>query len=136
MITLVVVEEPQAVYLSLDTENEALHAPPTPRLVTNGDSRTFITSSVRGTLRHLRKEAGPYAPWRGFGANLLFALTNGLLRAFIVGIMYTMFPMWLASSIGGILSMLVVSRFALAVTQYVPSSIYNLCIALTNNDIV
>lgn len=122
LLTLTVVEEPPAVYLPLSDENEALNATPKPHLVSQDGDRVFITSSIRGVLRHLRREAGFWSPWRGLGPNIVFALANGFVRGIFISILELLMPLRLATVIGGIASMVVLSRFALVCTHIMISA--------------
>ncbi|KAF8475960.1 hypothetical protein BDZ91DRAFT_710655 [Kalaharituber pfeilii] len=109
LLTLTVVEEPPAVYLALEDD--------TPHIVSQGKDRTFITSSIRGTLRHLRHEGGFWAPWRGIVPNFCFFIANAIVQSVFIGIMAAIFPHRLATFLGGILAMVAMSRFALLCTH-------------------
>ncbi|KAF8421485.1 hypothetical protein EV426DRAFT_201754 [Tirmania nivea] len=122
LLTLTVVEEPPAVYLPLDEDAEALNANPKPHLTRAEGDRVFITSSIRGTLRHLRREAGMWSPWRGIGPNSLFALANVFTRGVAISILEIFMPLRLAAIIGGIASMVALSRFALVCTHIMISA--------------
>lgn len=119
LLTLTVVEEPPAVYLQ---DTEALNATPKPHLTRPEADRVFITSSIRGTLRHLRREAGIWSPWRGLGPHIVFALANIFARAIIISILETIMPLRLAVMIGGIASMVPLSRLALVCTHIMISA--------------
>lgn len=123
LLTLTVVEEPPAVYLPLSGDAEALNATPKPHLTPRpqGD-RVFITSSIRGTLRHLRREAGIWSPWRGLGPHIVFALANIFTRGVIISILEIFMSLRLAAVIGGIASMVALSRFALVCTHIMISA--------------
>ncbi|KAF8456634.1 hypothetical protein BGX38DRAFT_1162321 [Terfezia claveryi] len=122
LLTLTVVEEPPAVYLPLSEDTEALNATPKPHLTRLEADRVFITSSIRGTLRHLRREAGIWSPWRGLVPHIVFALSNIFVRAVIISILEIIMPLRLAAMIGGIASMVALSRFALVCTHIMISA--------------
>lgn len=122
LLTLTVVEEPPAVYLPLSDDAEALSATPKPHLTRPEGDRIFITSSIRGTLRHLRHKAGIWSPWRGLGPHIVFALANIFTRGVAIGILETIMPLRLAAVIGGIASMVALSRLALVCTHIMISA--------------
>lgn len=115
LLTLTVVEEPPSLYLPLNEDEQ-------PHLVSNDNERVFITSSIRGTLRHLRREGGFWSPWRGLGPNIIFAMANGFIRGILIAILSVVLPMRLATVLGGIASMVALSRFALVCTHIMISA--------------
>lgn len=117
LLTLTVVEEPPSVYLSVEEDAEALNAPTTPRLVKQADDRVFITSSIRGTLRHLRREAGIWSPWRGFGANFVYLFAFSFFQGLITNFFATVLPLSLATFAATVTNMVLLSKLALVCTH-------------------
>jgi hypothetical protein len=124
ILTLAVVESPPAVYLPLERDDAetTIGSPQTPHLTRQGDERIFITSSIRGTIKHLKQQGGFFAPWRGIVPTLFFAVANSIVRGIFVGILGVIFPVRLASILGGVASIVALSRFALVVTHIKISS--------------
>lgn len=114
LLVLTTVEDPPAVYLPINQDTESRNANPEPRQ--EGD-RVFITSSIRGTLRHLRREAGFWSPWRGFAPNLIFSFTYAFIQVLVVSILKAFMPLRLATILGGIASMVFLSKFSMVCTH-------------------
>ncbi|KAI5803287.1 hypothetical protein DFH27DRAFT_652461 [Peziza echinospora] len=124
LLTLAIVESPPAVYLPLESEDAetTIGSAPTPHLTRQGDERIFVTSSIRRTLKHLKQQGGFFAPWRGIVPSIFFAIANSFARGFFVSILAILFPVRLASILGGVASIVALSRFALVVTHIKISS--------------
>lgn len=117
LLALTVVEEPPSVYLSVEEDAEALNAPTTPRLVNQASDRVFITSSIRGTLRHLRREAGIWSPWRGFRANFVFLFAFSFFQGLITKFLGIVLPLSLATFAATVASIVLLSKLALVCTH-------------------
>lgn len=117
LLTLTVVEEPPSLYLSVEEDAEALNAPTTPHLVRQTGDRNFITSSIRGTLRHLRQQAGIWSPWRGFAANFVFLIAFAFFQGTITKFFGIVLPLGLATFAATVASMVLLSKLALVCTH-------------------
>lgn len=123
LITLASVEEPAPVYLPVESEDISDIGGKKPNAArVDGDSpKGYITSSIRGTLLHLRSEAGFFSAWRGFSAHVaLFAATFALRTAFL-GFFGGSLPGPLARIIGSVLIPVCLARLSMVCTQYVHS---------------
>jgi len=119
LITLTSVEDPPAVYLPLGRNDHKAAAV----LGINVEERSYITSSLFGTLRHLRSEGGFFALWRGFNAHLFFLIASIFINGVCQSVFKRtgMFPAFLTRIISSLISHLALARLAMVCTQYVPT---------------
>lgn len=113
MITLTSVEDPPAVYLPLGRNDHKAAAV----LGIDIEERSYITSSLFGTLRHLRSEGGFFALWRGFNAHIFYLIASLFINVGIQIVLEPIFPGILARIIGRLISSLALARFAMVCTQ-------------------
>ncbi|CUS10467.1 unnamed protein product [Tuber aestivum] len=78
--------------------------------------KVFVTDSIVGTIRHLRRIGGRTAPWRGFIGAMALALLDGMVGDFVVPKLQS----WIGSEVagrvlGGTLSLIAVSRLSLTI---------------------
>lgn len=83
--------------------------------------KVFVTDSIVGTIRHLRRIGGRAAPWRGFIGAAALAFFDRMVRNFVI----SKLQYWTGSDVagrvlGGTLSLIAVSRLSLTVVQFVP----------------
>jgi len=83
--------------------------------------KVYVTDSIMGTIRHLRRIGGRAAPWRGFIGAVVLAFCDRMVRNFVI----SKLQHWTGSEVagrvlGGTLSLIVVSRLSLTVLQLVP----------------
>lgn len=83
--------------------------------------KVFVTDSILGTIRHLRRIGGRAAPWRGFIGAVALAFFDSMVRNFVI----PKLQYWTGSEVagrvlGGTLSLIAVSRLSLTVLQFVP----------------
>lgn len=114
-MTLAIVEEPPAIYLPLESENP-IGSKPAAILGLNAP-KTYITNSIRGTGRHLVAEAGRFSHWRGWNANIVYAFTLGTLDEVLKSTFMCFLPKDIARPLAGVLSYMLLTRFAMACTQ-------------------
>ncbi|KAF2749868.1 hypothetical protein M011DRAFT_465528 [Sporormia fimetaria CBS 119925] len=63
-----------------------------------------VTSSIRGTIRHLRGQAGRFAPWRGYKAYMLYNLAfNVIGNIMLVALPQNAFVMVVVTALSGAL---------------------------------
>ena len=123
-MTLVAIESPPSIRLPTSTDEEDQQgAGITSSTESGGDSTPatsrYITSSIRATLCHLRREGGFFSPWRGF-AVYIYVLINilfwGIVGGFLVRIVFPHISpkyLWVQDVIVGIISAAGASRAAL-----------------------
>jgi len=116
LITLTSVEDPPAVYLPLGRNDQKAAVV----LGIDIEERNYITSSLSGTLRHLRSVGGFLALWRGFNAHLFYFIASLFITGFCRAVFKRIFPAFLTRIISNLISSLVLARFAMVCTQYVP----------------
>ena len=140
LIALLVVEHP-GVGLPTSSPSSSSSAPPIPPrsrsrrsrqnseaegceetqpLMARGE-KVFVTDSIVGTIRHLRRIGGRAAPWRGFIGAAALAFFDRMVRNFVI----SKLQYWTGSDVagrvlGGTLSLIAVSRLSLTVVQFVP----------------
>lgn len=113
MITLTSVEDPPAVYLPLGRNDHKAAAV----LGIDIEERSYITSSLFGTLRHLRSEGGFFALWRGFNAHIFYLIASLFINAACQIMLERIFPGFLTRIIGRLIGSLALGRFAMVCTQ-------------------
>jgi len=78
--------------------------------------KVFVTDSVAGTIRHLRRIGGRTAPWRGFIGAMALSFFDGTVGNFVI----PKLQYWAGSEVagrvlGGTLSLIAVSRLSLTI---------------------
>ncbi|PWW76622.1 hypothetical protein C7212DRAFT_363543 [Tuber magnatum] len=78
--------------------------------------KVFVTDSIMGTIRHLRRIGGRTAPWRGFIGAMALAFLDGMVGDFVI----PKLQYWIGSEVagrvlGGTLSLIAVSRLSLTI---------------------
>jgi len=142
LIALLVVEHPGAGLPTSSSPSSSSSAPPIPPRSRSRRSRqgrevggeceeaqplmarsekVFVTDSIMGTIRHLRRIGGRAAPWRGFIGAAALAFFDRMVRNFVI----SKLQYWTGSDVagrvlGGTLSLIAVSRLSLTVVQFVP----------------
>jgi hypothetical protein len=107
------IESPPAAYLPLGQNDHKAVA--VPRI--NVEERHYITSSLFGTLRHLRSEGGFFALWRGFNANFFHLIARLFVNRICQIALGGVLPGILARIISSIISSLALGRFAMVCTH-------------------
>ncbi|KAI5844367.1 hypothetical protein DFP73DRAFT_51074 [Morchella snyderi] len=113
LVTLASIETPPAISLPLDTDNRKAAD-----ILGISDRQQYVTSSIRGTLKHLRTQAGVLSAWRGFGASFVYYLATASVANILHGFLGASLP---ASLVIVVLSTLLLARFSLAVTHIIIS---------------
>ncbi|KAG0641219.1 hypothetical protein HOY80DRAFT_1039763 [Tuber brumale] len=135
LIALLVVEHPVTGLPTSSSSPSSSSAPPTPPRSRSrrscrdrelGDEETqpliprsekvFVTDSVVGTIRHLRRIGGRTAPWRGFIGAMALSFFDGTVGNFVI----PKLQYWTGSEVagrvlGGTLSLIAVSRLSLTI---------------------
>lgn len=109
LVTLASIETPPAISLPLNTDNRKASD-----VLGINERQQYVTSSIRGTIKHLRTQAGFFSAWRGLGASLAYHFATGSVAGILRGFLGTSLP---ATLVIGVLSILFFARFSLAVTQ-------------------
>ncbi|PWW72463.1 hypothetical protein C7212DRAFT_366662 [Tuber magnatum] len=117
LITLTAIEDPTAAYLPLGQSDHKAAAV----LGIDTEARHYITSSLFGTLRHLRSEGGFFAPWRGFNAHFFYLFAHHSIDVISQNLLGQVFPGFPARIISGLATSLVFGRFAMVCTHIVIS---------------
>lgn len=118
ILTLAAVESPPAIYLPLGAEdllNERNRKPAAVLGITTQGA--YVTGSIRGTVKHLRTQAGALALWRGWNANMFYVLAVAALRTILTGVFGSFLPMAIARPVAGVLGFVALTRFAMTCTQ-------------------
>lgn len=113
LVTLASIETPPAISLPLNTDNRKASD-----VLGINERQQYVTSSIRGTIKHLRTQAGFFSAWRGLGASLAYHFATGSVAGILRGFLGTSLP---ATLVIGVLSILFFARFSLAVTHIVIS---------------
>jgi len=124
LITLTSVEEPAPVYLPAEAED----SPDTQTQKPSADEyppKRYITSSIRGTLRHLRSEAGFFSAWRGFSAHAALTAATIILREVVIGLFDGGVPEPVARIIGSVVISVFLARLSMVCTHIMISKPQN-----------
>ncbi|KAK9350186.1 hypothetical protein V1523DRAFT_420610 [Lipomyces doorenjongii] len=109
ILTLAAVEDPHEGYSPLSNESSQhlilendydageaqLEANDSGRNRVYGGKDLFVTSSIRRTLAYLRREAGPWSPFRGMSAYIVMQIVSVLYTTFVVSLLGSMFQTFL-----------------------------------------
>jgi len=117
LITLTSVEDPPAVYLPLGQNDHKAAAV----LGIDIEERKYITSSLFGTLRHLRSEGGFFALWRGLNAHMFYLIASLFINGACQVVFGRIFPGFLTRVIGSLIASLALARFAMVCTHIIIS---------------
>lgn len=80
-----------------------------------------ITSSIRGTIRHIHSVGGFTARWRGIAAALCTAVAHSIIFQILLNLLSLLLPTFLASIIGGVATTVILARWYMAWTHIVIS---------------
>lgn len=127
--TLAQVEQPERSYMQLDSHAQApkpssdpaSDAPPPydPEVVMI--QQPAITSSIRGTLRHISMKAGFTARWRGLACAVCTLVAYQLCYNGLGALLHNLLPLGISSLLTGVITSIILARWTLAWTHIVIS---------------
>ncbi|KAL7275398.1 hypothetical protein RUND412_001649 [Rhizina undulata] len=117
IITLAVVESPPSIHLPLDDEEFDRDT----RKPTQEEGEKYITSSIRGTIRHLREQGGSLALWRGFFPVMALGVAVNTVRG-IAGTVFSIFPEFIGRILAGAVAAVLTVRLAVGCTHILISA--------------